>query len=92
MQIYGLSQVHGAQQVSAPHAARPTEASRPMGELHGADEVAISDTGELLAQIRDLPDMRADRVAELRSAIASGVYESSEKLDLAVERLLDEIA
>ena len=35
--------------------------------------------------------IRNERVAEVREQIASGRYETAEKLDAAVERLLDEI-
>ncbi len=36
--------------------------------------------------------IRAERVADVREQIAAGRYESAEKIDLAVERLLDEFA
>jgi negative regulator of flagellin synthesis FlgM len=39
-----------------------------------------------------LPDTRADRVSELRAQIASGTYEAEAKLDVALGRLLDEMA
>jgi negative regulator of flagellin synthesis FlgM len=42
--------------------------------------------------VADLPDIRADRVAELRAAIANGSYETHDKLATAVDRLFDEIA
>ncbi len=35
-------------------------------------------------------EIRADRVAEIRAQINSGVYETSEKLDVALSRMLDE--
>ncbi|MDP6556758.1 MAG: flagellar biosynthesis anti-sigma factor FlgM [Pirellulaceae bacterium] len=38
-----------------------------------------------------MPDVRTDRVAELRAQIASGAYETDAKLDVALDRLLDEI-
>ncbi len=43
------------------------------------------------AQILTGGEIRADRVAEVRAEIASGVYETDAKLDAAVERLLDQI-
>jgi negative regulator of flagellin synthesis FlgM len=46
----------------------------------------------MVSRVRDLPDIRADRVAEIRAAIEEGVYETDEKLELAVGRLLDEIS
>lgn len=36
--------------------------------------------------------IRGEKVAELREQIASGQYETSEKINVAVERMLDEIA
>jgi negative regulator of flagellin synthesis FlgM len=42
-------------------------------------------------QARDIPDIRQDRVNEIRQQIASGTYETEAKLNAAVERLLDEI-
>lgn len=37
-------------------------------------------------------DFRADRVAEIRTQIANGQYETAEKLDAAVSRMFDELA
>ena len=37
-------------------------------------------------------NVRADRVATIRAEIASGKYETSEKINSAVERMLDEFA
>ena len=42
-------------------------------------------------QIQDLPDIQTDRVAQIREAIESGTYETEEKLNVAIDRLLDEI-
>ena len=37
-------------------------------------------------------DIRADRVQALRAAIASGTYETENRLSAAIDRLLDEVA
>jgi negative regulator of flagellin synthesis FlgM len=55
------------------------------------DEVQLSDAALAVDQVRQLPDVRQDRVAQIRAQIASGTYETPEKLDVAVGRLLDEI-
>ncbi|HOA53174.1 MAG TPA: flagellar biosynthesis anti-sigma factor FlgM [Thermogutta sp.] len=47
--------------------------------------------GQLLDKVHDLPDIRADLVARIRAEIAAGTYETEEKLQVALERLLDEI-
>ena len=92
MQIYGTSQVHGAQQVSAPHAARIDSTRQASPAAVPTDSVDISPAGRLLEMAAQLPEIRTDRVNQLRAEIAGGAYESSAKLDTAIERLLDEIA
>jgi negative regulator of flagellin synthesis FlgM len=57
-----------------------------------ADEVDISDAARLVEQAQQMPDIREDRVEAVRQQIAAGTYETGDKLDVAVERLLDEIA
>ena len=39
-----------------------------------------------------MPDIRQDRVAAIRAAIADGTYETADKMDEALSALLDEIA
>jgi len=56
------------------------------------DELDISHEADLVGRVDDLPDIRADRVAEIRAEIAAEVYETDEKLDIALGRLLDEIS
>jgi negative regulator of flagellin synthesis FlgM len=93
MQIYGPSQLHGAQPISAPHAARAHESnsvSQPSSSI--GDRLDISEAGQIAGRMAEIPDIRADRVQELRTAILNGSYESDAKLDVALERLLDEIA
>jgi negative regulator of flagellin synthesis FlgM len=55
------------------------------------DEVNISDAARLVEQVKQAPDIRQDRVQSIRAQIASGTYETPGKLDVAVNRLLDEI-
>ena len=86
MQINGPARVHGAQSINAPHrAAAPKPAAAP------ADQLDLSSEADFVDQVNDLPDIRADRVAQLRAEIASGAYETDDKLDAALDRLLDEI-
>lgn len=93
MQIYGSMHVHGPQSISGPHRAAATQSPAAAAySTRGADQLDISPQAELLSRMRDIPEIRVDRVMELREAIESGDYETPEKLDLALERLLDEIA
>jgi len=89
MQVNGPSHVHNTQAISGPHNARP--ASKPSPSTSPKDELQISDTARLVDAARDLPAVRQDRVAEIRSAIANGTYETQQRLSGAVEQLLNEL-
>lgn len=55
------------------------------------DSLEISAEAQLLST-SGATEIRADRVADLRAQIASGDYETPEKLDAAVSRMFDEFA
>jgi negative regulator of flagellin synthesis FlgM len=93
MQIYGPSQLHGAQSIHGPHTARAIESAPQPGPTHAAsDRLEISEAGRIAGQLAEIPDIRSERVESIRAAILNGTYETDEKLDIALERLLDEIA
>lgn len=91
MHVYGPSHLHGPQSIGAPHITRATQpASRPESQPI-QDELQISDAARLMENMQQIPDIRHDRVASIRAQIANGTYETADKLDVAVARLLDEI-
>ncbi|HZZ70977.1 MAG TPA: flagellar biosynthesis anti-sigma factor FlgM [Pirellulales bacterium] len=92
MQVYGPAYLHGAQAINSPHtnrAAQPTSAAATTATP--TDELQLSDAGQIASRLADIPDIRADKVASAKAAIANGSYETSDKLDVALSRLLDEI-
>ena len=90
MYVYGTSQIHSAQPIRAPH--RPAAAGAAGGApSSGVDELDISSEADFVAQARDLPEIREERVAQIRAQIQAGTYETADKLDRALDRLLDEI-
>jgi negative regulator of flagellin synthesis FlgM len=91
MEIYGLSHLDGAQPVYGPHRTHASESVYQADTWLGVDELDISPEADMVSRVRDLPDVRTDRIAEVRAQIATGVYETDAKLDIAVGRLLDEI-
>jgi negative regulator of flagellin synthesis FlgM len=46
---------------------------------------------EMVGRVQVVPDLRTDRIAQIRAEIAAGTYETEAKLEVAVGRLLDEI-
>lgn len=91
MQIYGPNYLHGPQAIRAPHINTATPATRDLNPAAGGDQVEISAAADLKSRLGEIPDIRADRVASIRQAIADGSYETTDKLDTVLERLLDEI-
>jgi negative regulator of flagellin synthesis FlgM len=91
MHIYGPSQLHGSQPINATHGVRASQQTIRPQAAQIADEVDISDAARLAEQVRQIPDIREDRVEAVRLQIAEGTYETSERLNAALERLLDEI-
>ena len=56
----------------------------------GPDRVELSEHARFLDVLRRLPEVRLDRISELRQSIAAGEYDTDEKLDHALDRLLTE--
>jgi len=54
------------------------------------DRLELSGHSHLLTALRS-NEVRVDKVAVIKSQIEAGTYESSEKLDVAIDRMLDEI-
>ena len=67
--------------------ARAAEASR-RGSRTGrrTDELA-----EWAAKARLLPEVRRDLVERIRAEIEAGAYETPEKIEIAIDRLLDDL-
>jgi hypothetical protein len=65
----------------------PAESAPP---AHSGDRVELSDVARLLARMREMPEVRQDRIDQVRSALERGGYDSDARLDLAVERLIEE--
>ncbi len=91
MQIHGSAHVHGPQPIQQAHGAQKATSAPAAGSAQASDEVSISDVGRLLEQAQSLPEIRQDRVAAIRAAIADGTYDVEGKLGEAVDNLLDEI-
>ncbi|HEY6564107.1 MAG TPA: flagellar biosynthesis anti-sigma factor FlgM [Pirellulaceae bacterium] len=91
MQIHGPSHILGTQPLEGAHRLNPTEALDDLNGLHGVDQVEISPEAEWVSRIEDVSDVRTELVQRIRQEIAAGTYETGEKLDIAIGRLLDEV-
>ena len=102
MQIYGPFRVSttqntsGVQRTQQTKPAESTETNRlsqsdPVDELDLSSAAGVNrlqDTGAIAGG----GEIRIDRVAEIRRQIADGVYETPEKMDAALDKILDQYA
>jgi negative regulator of flagellin synthesis FlgM len=91
MEIYGPGYLDGPQSIQAPHRTKAVEPKQSADGLHGPDSVDLSPEAEIVGRVQDVPDLRTDRIAQIRAEIAAGTYETEAKMEIAVGRLLDEI-
>jgi negative regulator of flagellin synthesis FlgM len=92
MQINGLTQLHGTQSINAPHFNRSSAPSTSTGSsVDTTDELQLSTAAQMASKLSEIPDIRWDRVNAIKTAIADGSYMTDDKVNMAVDRLLDEI-
>lgn len=56
-----------------------------------SDRVELSDHARFLGLLEQLPEGRVDLVEQIREAIVMGEYETEQKLNVAIGRLIDAI-
>ena len=88
----GINKVHGPHGINAPHAPFRGQAADGAAKAPAAsDSVTISPAAEAALNATDTSGIRQDVVNRIRSEIAAGTYETPAKLDVALDRLIDEI-
>jgi flagellar biosynthesis anti-sigma factor FlgM len=73
-------------------ATSQVQGSQDVDSGSATDTVEISDAARYLGELKKLPDVREAKVREAREAIASGRFETPERIDGTVDRLLSELA
>ena len=91
--INGLGNVGNAgsvQKVTTPAVQKQVPAGAPE-QNRVADRVELSGVGHLIQALK-ANNVRADKVAAIKSQIEAGTYEDDHKLNVATDRLLDDLA
>ncbi|MCL2119589.1 MAG: flagellar biosynthesis anti-sigma factor FlgM [Planctomycetaceae bacterium] len=94
MNIYGTQFVHGPHALSGPHTSKPqqTSTSQQAASTQAKDEVTLSSAAQQASHTTEASasngEIRFDLVNRLRMEIAAGTYETPEKLDTALEKML----
>ena len=101
MQIYGPFRVSTTQNTSGVQRTQPqkpvesnsqAKSAEPVDQLDLTSSAAATNRLDESGAIAGGGEIRIDRVAEIRRQIAEGTYETAERLDATVERLLDQFA
>ena len=91
MEIFGAGGTQGPQPIYPRLATFGVDAGQTVHAGTPRDHVEISPLGQMLDGISRLPEIRHERVDEIRRQIAAGTYETNEKLELALDRMMDEM-
>ena len=95
MDVSGIGSVHGsgpvrsANPASASGPAQQASPSAPQSITSPQDELEISAAGQMLDRLSETPDVRAERIAQIKEAIENGDYDTDEKLEAALSRMFE---
>ena len=91
MEVRGLSSASPLSPINRPESAPGVEKSQVAGPTSPKDEVEISAVGKMLDDASRTPGIREQRLAEIKAAIEAGTYETPEKLELALSRMVEQL-
>jgi negative regulator of flagellin synthesis FlgM len=91
MEVRGLSSASPMSPVGRPEATPGLEKSPGVAPTTPKDEVEISAVGKMLDDASRTPGIREQRLAEIKAAIEAGTYETPEKLELALNRMVEQL-
>jgi anti-sigma28 factor (negative regulator of flagellin synthesis) len=83
--VVGPGRLDGVQRVN-----KIAKAYGAAGPQRAADAVSISAEAGLISKALAIPDVRQDRIQEIRRLVESGQYETDTRLGGAIERFLVE--
>ncbi len=91
MEVNGPGPVQGAYPVNP---ARPQADVGQSGEskpISTDDKVEISAAGMMMDKLSQSGELRAERLAQIKADIEAGVYETPEKLEAALSRMISDL-
>lgn len=87
-----IQNVGASSTINKVQSATPSAKAEPLSEpiARGRDSVELTGMQGYLSALR-ANDIRVDKVAEIKAQIEAGNYETDEKLDIAADRLLEDL-
>ncbi len=89
-----VTPINGASSPALSSHARAAYKSlaREAGPVRGADQVELSEEAKYMSSLIKRNDIREDLVDRVRSEIANNTYETPDKVDAAIEEILNDLA
>ena len=91
MGVHGIGPVHNPSPMSPSRPAADVQRTSETKPIVSRDAVEISPAGKMLENLSQSSDLRAERLAQIKAAIEAGEYETPDKLEAALARLVAEI-
>jgi anti-sigma28 factor (negative regulator of flagellin synthesis) len=90
MDVTGAHAVGGAGAIRPVQLAKPASvnAAPPSGVQVPQDQVLISDAARSLSAAQMDPQVRAARLAEIKTAIEAGTYDTPQRLEAAIDKMI----
>ncbi|MBI4586690.1 MAG: flagellar biosynthesis anti-sigma factor FlgM [Planctomycetes bacterium] len=91
MEIRGTGNVGGSEPIR-PHPLNSNRFKIPEEtKLDRVDRVEISDLARFKALLKEVPEVRLDRIEEIRAQIDAGIYETPDRIAITVDKILEEL-
>jgi negative regulator of flagellin synthesis FlgM len=88
MDVSGVGSVSGATPVRAVSPTGPVSPTESTTSITAPrDELEISSAGKMLDRLSETPEIRAERLAQIKEAIENGAYDTDEKLEAALSKM-----
>ncbi|MDR0608861.1 MAG: flagellar biosynthesis anti-sigma factor FlgM [Planctomycetaceae bacterium] len=98
MEIYNTQYVHGPHNIQGPHRTVPTQESSSAAAARYAalqDDIQFSDEAMRLSDLANNKSsssgIRYDLVNRIKAEIAAGTYDTPDKMDIAVDRMIGQL-
>ena len=80
-----------AQQVQGTKAYNNQVSKESAASKTKSDSVSVSSEAQLLSSLKQVPDVRQDKVDDIKKAIKEGTYLTDEKLSAALDNLIQDL-
>lgn len=91
MDVNGVGSIQGSFPIRPSRPATEVPRASETKPIETNDAVEISPAGKMLDDLSKSSEVRAERLAQIKAAIDAGTYETPEKLEAALSKMLGEI-